>query len=372
MPVLSTAQQHHRFAAAFSVLDSAIAARTFPGAAFGVLYGGQVLALAGRGSFTYEQAAPAVTAGTVYDLASITKVMATTAMAMLLYQRGKLFLDQALVETLPDFLAGESADGPRSKVTLRLLLTHASGLPGYARLFEQFRDRAALLEGCLRLPLAYPPGSQMEYSDPGFILLGRALETIAGENLDCFCAREFYTPLGMTSTCFCPPIAQREAIPPTEEDATFRHRVIQGEVQDENCFILGGVAGHAGLFSNALDPLLFAECLLGGSEQRFTRETVELFSTRVASPQGSSRALGWDTPSHPSSSGKYFSSHSVGHLGFAGTSLWIDFDRKLAITLLTNRTWPDRSQQTIRRVRPAFHDAIMQALGEEHNTQDGT
>ena len=372
MPVVSTSQQRIQFAAAFSALDAAIDQRAFPGAAFGVLYRGKVLALAGVGGFTYEDGAPAVAAGTVYDLASLTKVMATTAMAMLLYQRGKLFLDQAVVEVLPDFLAGEGADGPRARVTLRLLLAHASGLPGYARLFQQFSNRTALLEGCLRLPLVSAPGSQMEYSDPGFILLGRALEIIAGDSLERFCAREVFTPLGMTSTGFCPPIAARSAIPPTEQDTTLRHAVIQGVVQDENCFILGGVAGHAGLFSNALDPLLYAECLLGEREQRFTRDTVELFSTRAGLPEGSSRALGWDTPSSPSSSGKYFSSHSAGHLGFAGTSLWIDFERELAVTLLTNRTWPDRSNQAIRAVRPAFHDAIMQALGEEHNTQDGT
>jgi CubicO group peptidase (beta-lactamase class C family) len=165
----------------------------------------------------------------------------------------------------------------------------------------------------------------------------------------------------MTSTCFRPPADWRPFIPPTEEDTTFRHRVIQGEVQDENCFILGGVGGHAGLFSNALDPLLYAECLLGTS-QRFSTATVQLFTARAELPPGSSRALGWDTPSQPSSSGRFFSSHSAGHLGYAGTSLWIDFDRRVAVVLLTNRTWPHRNSQAIRTVRPAFHDAVMESL----------
>jgi CubicO group peptidase (beta-lactamase class C family) len=254
-----------------------------------------------------------------------------------------------------------------------MLLAHASGLPGYARLFAGAEDREALLDACLRLPLEALPGSRAEYSDPGFILLGRALEVIAGEGLEAFCSREVFTPLGMTSTCFRPPASWRSAVPPTEEDSTFRHRVIQGEVQDENCFVLGGASGHAGLFSNALDPLWFVQCLLGHDgdpgrtpqgQQLFTPEAIQLFTTRTALPPGSSRALGWDTPSAPSSSGKFFSRHSAGHLGYSGTSLWIDFDRRLAIVLLTNRTWPHRQSQAIRTVRPAFHDAVMQALGK--------
>ena len=246
-------------------------------------------------------------------------------------------------------------------MTLRMLLAHSSGLPGYARLFEVARDREALLHACLRLPLEAAPGSRAEYSDPGFILLGRALEVIAGESLEDFCSREVFSPLGMTSTCFRPPADWRSAIPPTEEDLTFRHRIIQGEVQDENCFVLGGAGGHAGLFSNALDPLLYAQSLFDG--QLFTPETIRLFTTR-ALPADSSRALGWDTPSQPSSSGRFFSRHSAGHLGYAGTSLWIDFERQLAVVLLTNRTWPHRQSQAIRTIRPAFHDAVLKTLGK--------
>jgi CubicO group peptidase (beta-lactamase class C family) len=143
---------------------------------------------------------------------------------------------------------------------------------------------------------------------------------------------------------------------------TFRRRIIQGEVQDENCFVLGGVGGHAGLFSNALDPLLFAQGLL--RRQLFTAETIRLFTTRVL-PADSSRALGWDTPSQPSSSGQFFSRHSAGHLGYAGTSLWIDFERQLAVVLLTNRTWPHRQSQAIRAIRPAFHDSVLETLGKK-------
>jgi CubicO group peptidase (beta-lactamase class C family) len=357
----SASAQRLQFAAAYSVLERAVSERAFPGAAFGVLARGQVLALDGVGGFTYDQPTTPVNASTVYDLASVTKVIATTSMAMLLHQDGALSLDQPLAQLLPGFAQGEPAGGARRAVTLRMLLAHASGLPGYARLFEGSGGREELLDACLKLPLASSPGTHAEYSDPGFILLGRALEVIAGEDLESFCSREVFAPLAMTSTCFRPPLDWRSHIPPTEEDTTFRHRVIQGEVQDENCFILGGVGGHAGLFSNALDPLLYAGCLLG-RRQRFAPATVQLFTARTELPPGSSRAMGWDTPSQPSSSGRFFSRHSAGHLGYAGTSLWIDFERQAAVVLLTNRTWPDRRNQAIRSVRPAFHDAVMEAL----------
>jgi serine-type D-Ala-D-Ala carboxypeptidase len=358
----SASAQRVQFAAAYSILEQAIAEQAFPGAVFGVLAQGAVLALDGVGGFTYDLPAEPVTTSTIFDLASLTKVIATTSMAMLLYQSGQLSLDRPLAQILPAFAEGETAGGARHRVTLRMLLAHASGLPGYVRLFEQSEGREALLHACLRLPLESPPGSRAEYSDPGFILLGEALGVLAGERLEGFCAREVFAPVSMISTCFRPPADWRSAIPPTEEDVTFRHRIIKGEVQDENCFVLGGVAGHAGLFSNALDPLLYAQCLLG-RQQLFRTETIQLVTTRTGMAKDSSRALGWDTPSQPSSSGSFFSRHSAGHLGYAGTSLWIDFERQVAIVLLSNRTWPHRQSQTIRTVRPAFHDAIMEALG---------
>lgn len=357
----SASAQRIQFAEAYSVLEHAVSEQAFPGAAFGVFGEGKVLALDGVGRLTYDPADAAVTASTVYDLASVTKVLATTSMAMLLYQNGTLVLDQPLAQVLPAFAQGEAAGSPRHRVTLRMLLTHNSGLPGYAKLFEQVEGHDAMLDACLRLPLEAAPESRAEYSDPGFILLGEALQTIAAERLDRFCTREVFTPLAMSSTRFLPPSGWRASIPPTEEDLTFRRRVIQGEVQDENCFVLGGVSGHAGLFSNALDPLLYAQCLFE-DEHIFRREVVDLFTTRAEMPPNSSRALGWDTPSQPSSSGRFFSRHSAGHLGYAGTSLWIDFERKLAVVLLTNRTWPRRQSQAIRVVRPAFHDAVIHSI----------
>ncbi|MBV9608903.1 MAG: serine hydrolase [Acidobacteria bacterium] len=166
----------------------------------------------------------------------------------------------------------------------------------------------------------------------------------------------------MATTRFCPPTDWKPRIPPTADDRKFRHRIIQGEVQDENASVMGGVAGHAGLFSTAGDVSKFARCMLAGGGPVFRRETVKLFTSRQMTPEGTSRALGWDTPSMPSQSGQFFSAHSFGHLGYTGTSLWVDPQRDLAVTLLTNRTWPDCSSQLIKKFRPRFHDAMVKAI----------
>jgi CubicO group peptidase (beta-lactamase class C family) len=317
------------------------------------------MALKAVGRFTYDPAAPEVDKETVYDLASVSKVVATTAMAMILYERGLLDLEMPVVSVVPEF-AGE--DPRRREITFHMLLAHSSGLPAYARLFEQASSREELLRAAFSLPLKADPGSAAEYSDIGFIILGEALARIADEPLDHFCQQEIFGPLGMSHTCFNPPKPSRPEIPPTVDDQVFRRRVVQGEVNDENASVLGGVAGHAGLFASARDVSAFAHAMLRGGAPILRPETVELFSRRQTAPPGTSRALGWDTPSPPSQSGRYFSPRSIGHLGYTGTSLWIDRDRELAVTLLTNRTWPDNKSQAIRDVRPAFHDAVVKAL----------
>lgn len=358
-----------RFASAYKVLNEAIAARAFPGCAFGVLAGGNVLLEDALGRFTYDNDAQPVQPETVFDVASLTKVVATTSVAMLLHQRKLLDLDLPLGELLPGFVVGRAPEEHARRVALRHLLAHSSGLPGYVEFFRTASKPAELYRACLELPLDAEPGARAEYSDPGFILLGKALEVLTREYLATWVRREVFQSLGLSATGFCPPLAVRSAIPPTEEDKTLRHRCIQGEVQDENAWLLKGAAGHAGLFSNVPDLLRFAEELqaaYAGTAGRslFDGETVRLFAERQ-SPEGSSRALGWDTPSIPSSSGRYFSTYSIGHLGYSGCSLWIDLEAAIAVVLLTNRTWPDRSaptSQLIRAVRPAFHDALRSAL----------
>lgn len=318
------------------------------------------MALAGFGHFTYDAGSPAVAAETVFDLASLTKVMATTTMAMLLFERGVLDLEAPVTGILPDFRRGE--DGRRAQVTLRMLLAHSSGLPGYLRLYQSAKGREAMLAAACGAPLQAAPGARAEYSDIGFIVLGEALAHLADEPLDRFCPREIFGPLGMSATGFRPPAEWKEQIPPTVDDKDFRRRVVQGEVHDENASAMGGVAGHAGLFGAARDLATFAHVLLEGGRPLLRAETISLFTRRQGAPPGTSRALGWDTPSSPSQSGKHFSPHSFGHLGYTGTSLWLDPERQLSVTLLTNRTWPDRASEKIKQMRPAFHDAVVEAL----------
>ncbi|MGE5323222.1 MAG: serine hydrolase domain-containing protein [Actinomycetota bacterium] len=351
--------QDERFERAFAVLESAIKQRVFPGASVAITQHAKLVVCKGIGCFTYDPGSAQVTPETVYDLASVTKVVATTAACMVLFQRDRFHLEKRVIDVLPEFGAD---DMRREKVTFRMLLAHSSGLPAYVKLFETAASRQELLHQAARIALTHEPGTHMEYSDIAFILLGEALERITGEPLDEFCRREIFLPLQLQTMLFNPKPELLARIPPTEKDRTFRHRVIHGEVNDENAWVMGGVAGHAGLFSTAYDVALFAECMLRGGAPLLDLHTVELFTRREATPAGTCWALGWDTPSPPSQSGRYFSPGSYGHLGFTGTSLWIDPERQLSVTLLTNRTWPDRSSHAIKQIRPAFHDAVIEAL----------
>lgn len=361
------AEQERRFQAAFAVLEEAIAGGAFPGAAVAVTCRGRLVALKGMGRFTYDAGSPAVEAGTAYDLASVTKVAATTMAVMLLWERGRLKLATPLVELVPEFdatAAGDVSGARRQEVTVEHLLAHASGLPAYARLYTEAQGRKAIVAAACAVPLVAPPGARAEYSDLGFLLLGEALTRLTGERLGEFCRREVYEPLGMTRTSYAPAESERGQIPPTERDSA--GRVIQGVAQDENARAYAGLAnqadaGHAGLFATARDVALLAECMLHGGDPLVKPESVALFTRRVLTPL-SSRALGWDTPSAPSQAGRYFGPGSYGHLGYAGTSLWVDPARQLSVTLLTNRTWPDRAVEKIKHVRPRFHDAVSEAL----------
>ena len=359
-PIPAYEEQDAVFQPAFLVLQDAIAQQAFPAATVAVTHHGRLAALKAFGRFTYEPGAPAATSDSIFDLASVSKAVATTTMAMILYERGLLDLEMPVISVVPEF-AGE--DERRRQVTFHHLLAHSSGLPAYEKLFLRAPVKEDLLTAAFSVPLVADPGAKADYSDIGFILLGVALERIADESIDRYCQHEVFGPLGMTRTAFNPPKPWHDVTVPTANDQSFRHRVIQGEVQDENASVLGGVAGHAGLFSTASNVAIFASALLEGGRSILRPETLRLFTRRESAPPGTSRALGWDTPSPPSQSGRYFSASSYGHLGYTGTSLWIDPERQISITLLTNRTWPDCKNQAIREVRPAFHDAVMDALG---------
>jgi CubicO group peptidase (beta-lactamase class C family) len=355
------ASQDGRFSAAFDILEKAIAAHAFPACALAVTLAGELIAHKALGRFAYDPASPVATTSSLFDVASLTKVVATNTIAMILYERGLLDLEAPITAIVPEFAGVSGDEHARRQVTLRLLLAHSSGLPAYEKLFLRAPTREALLQAAFSTPLTAAPGTRAEYSDIGFILLGIALERLADEPLDVFCQREIFGPLGMTHTTFNP-TTLKSSVVPTADDRSFRHRLIQGEVQDENASILGGVAAHAGLFSTAEDLAIFAHTMLNTGYPILRPGTLELFSRRETTPIGTSRALGWDTPSSPSQSGKYFSPRSFGHLGYTGTSLWIDPERQLSISLLTNRTWPDCHNQAIKQVRPAVHDAVIEAL----------
>ena len=318
-----------------------------------------MVALKGLGRFTYGKDSAKVGTDTIYDLASLTKVVATTGMAMLLFERGELDLQAKVVDFLPEF---DTGDERRKGITLRMLLAHSSGMPAYERLFERAKTREDLIRLAATTPLAHDPMTHAEYSDIGFILLGEILSKIANESLESFSLHEIFGPLDMESTGYCPEKDLYDRIPPTVKDDTLRKKVVQGEVHDENAWVMGGVSGHAGLFGTASDVAMHGLCMLRMGLPILRSQTVARFTTREDAPAGTSRGLGWDTPSQPSQSGKYFSPRSFGHLGFTGTSLWCDPTRQLSVTLLTNRVWPDCSSQAIKEVRPRFHDAVIEAL----------
>ena len=342
------------------LLDAYVERRAFPGGVLAVGRGDALVHLRAFGRLTYDPDAPAVTVDTIYDVASLTKVVATTTMAMILVDEERLDLDAPVRDFLPRF------QGPgKDAVTVRQLLTHSSGVDWWAPLYEEVAGKAAYLERIQAMDLAYQPGTRSLYSDLGLILLGEVLERAAGQPLDVFARERVFAPLGMDDTLYRPGEDLRARIAPTEDDP-WRGRVLRGEVHDENAHALGGVAPHAGLFSTAPDLARFARMIVNGGvlEHRrvVSRWTVGAFTRRAGVPE-STRALGWDTKSaEGSSAGTLFSPSSFGHTGFTGTSIWIDPERELFVILLTNRVHPTRENQLIREVRPAVADAVVRAL----------
>jgi beta-glucosidase-like glycosyl hydrolase/CubicO group peptidase (beta-lactamase class C family) len=344
------------------VLDRFVGEGAFPGGVVAVGHRGALVHLKPFGRLSYDEDAAAVRADTIYDLASLTKVVATTTMAMILVGEDRLDLDAPVQDFLPLFV------GPgKETVTVRHLLTHSSGIDWWAPLYEELRGHEAYVERIQAMDLVYEPGSQSKYSDLGLILLGEILERLAGEPLDAFVRRRVFEPLGMADTLFRPGADLVARIAPTERDE-WRGRLVRGEVHDENAFALGGVAPHAGLFSAAPDLSRFAQMILNGGvfEHRriVPRWVVREFTRRAGVPE-STRALGWDTKSaEGSSAGTLFSPSSFGHTGFTGTSIWIDPERELFVILLTNRVHPTRENILIRQARPAVADAVVRGLVE--------
>jgi CubicO group peptidase (beta-lactamase class C family) len=343
-----------------AVLTRAIQDSLFPGAAVAVGRRGRLVRLRGYGALEGPGGGE-VSGESVYDLASLTKIAATTVSVMALVGEGRLDVRRPVRSYLPEW-SGEGKDG----VTVWNLLTHTSGLPAGEWLFGSAASPDAAWRQVLGSKLVYPPGTKVLYSDFGFIVLGKLVERISGVPLDRFAAERVYVPLGMSSTQFLPPLVLREEIAPT---ARFGERPypLRGEVHDANSFRLGGISGHAGLFSTAADLAVLAQTMLNrgayGPVRVFSPGVVDAFTRRQS--KAGTRALGWDTPDTRSSAGEYFSARSYGHTGFTGTSLWIDPERELFVVLLTNRTYGRAAAGDILRVRAAVHDAAVRAITDQ-------
>jgi len=353
---------------AYKILDDAVAGQAFPGGVLAVGHN-NVFTIHAFGRFTYDKSSRAVTPGTMYDLASITKPVATTTSIMLLSEDGRIDINLPVSRYLPEWPQAAPKDPDptwRAKVTVRDLLLHDSGLPAHRDYYKQVDGYDKVLSLILAEPLIREPGTKVEYSDLGFILLGEIVHRLTGLDFDAYANDYIFEPLQMSHTTFLPAKSLRSSIPPTEVDKDYRNKLVQGEVHDQNASAMGGIAGHAGLFSTAGDLATFAQMMLNGGiyahQRLLARPTINRFTTRVEIAD-SARALGWDVPTTPSSSGDFFSKRAYGHTGYTGTSLWIDPEKDLFVILLTNRTYPSTENNKIREVRPALHNAIVEGLG---------
>ena len=342
------------------VVERGISAGGYPGAAVVVGRRGAAVWEKGFGKLSWEKgSAPVVAERTIYDLASLTKVVGTTTAIMVLYDQGKVRLDDPVSIYVPEFSGGE-----KDRVTVRMLLEHRSGPPAGRDLWRIAHSPEEARAAVIATPLGCEPGRCYEYSDLGADMLGFVVESASGERLDQFLAERVFQPLGMTDTFFRPADSLKTRVAPTEV-APPRGYPLQGEVHDENAYALGGVAGHAGLFSTAADLAVFAQMMLNGGEYNGTRivadSTVALFTKRAAG----TRALGWDTCAGSGGCGQYLGEDAYGHTGFTGTSLWLDPDRDMFVVLLTNRVHEARARRpakVISDVRADLADAAALAV----------
>ncbi len=346
------------FASAAAVVQRGVDEGAFPAAVLEVGTRRRVLAQQAFGRLDRDPESALTRKDTIFDLASLTKVIATTTLMMRLVDRGRLRLEQPIREWIPEWRGKD-----REHVRLRSLLAHSSGLTAWLPFYRDHSGRQDFQHAICSLPLEYAPDSQSIYSDLGFMLLGFMIEDAGGKPFEAQ-AEAMLAEITTAPLLFNPPMELRPAIAPTEHDA-WRGRRLVGEVHDENCWALGGAAGHAGLFGTSEAVADFARAMLnaldGADSLLASAETARTFVTRSAIPD-SSRALGWDTMLPTSSCGVRMSASAFGHTGFTGTSLWIDPERDLYVVLLTNRVNPTRENTMIQQVRPAVHDAVLAAL----------
>jgi len=341
------------------ILDAGVRDSAFPGAFAVIGTRSQVLVERAAGHLDWAPSL-APNDSTLWDLASLTKVIALTTAMMQLWERGLVDLDAPVQRYLPAF------QGPlKERVTVRHLLTHSSGLPAWRPLYLEGPTPDSILSLIDTAPLDTMPGATMVYSDLGAILLGQIVVRLTGEPFDRYVAKRILEPLGMRDTRFRPPSELWDRVAPTEVDTAWRKRQMRGEVHDENAFALGGVSSHAGLFGSGRDMGRFARTLLRGGQLDGVRivapETIAMFTT-VQDSTLSNRALGWEKPTGRNSAGHRLSARAFGHTGFTGTSIWVDPELDLFIVLLTNRVNPTRARSGIFQVRVDLADAVVAVL----------
>jgi len=348
----------------FDIIYTAISDSIFPGAQLFVSKGNKILINKSFGNYTYEKDSKIITNESIYDVASLTKVLSTTPVAMKLIQKKLLSLDFHLSDFYPEFNTGN-----KKQVTVRHLLTHSSGLPAYVEYYKinNIDTELDIIDDIVNLDLEYAPDEKMVYSDLGMILLYDIIKKVSNSNLDRLSDKYFYKPFKMTNTYFNP--INKDIVVPTEYDDDYRMKLIKGEVHDENAYILNGISGHAGLFSNSTDIGTFSKFFLNEGillgRRYLKKDLIRTFTSKRKNPVNSDRALGWDTPSdRGSSAGDYFSIGSYGHLGFTGTSLWIDPNEEIIIVFLTNRVYPTREKKGIYNIRRELHNSIMTNIKE--------
>lgn len=350
----------YNFTKVDALMNNAVRDSAFPGGVLLVGYRGKIIYNKAFGNFTYDPKSKKVNTNSLFDIASLTKVTATTPAAMLLFDEGKLNFDDLVTKYLPAF-----GNRGKDKITVRNLLLHNSGLPAFKPFYKTCKNAKEEIVAIMNSELEFEPGTKYLYSDLGMIVLQKVIEKIAKMPLDRFIKTKLYDKIGMNNTLYNPAGFRKKECLPTEIDNYWRNKLIQGDVHDETAFLLNGVAGNAGLFSTAADLAIYVNTILNGgvydNKVIFNSETVQSFTARQSSQ--SSRALGWDTKTDDKSlSGTKFSKNSFGHTGFTGTSIWADKDKKLFVILLTNRVYPSRNNSKLAPVRPKIHDAVVKAV----------
>lgn len=365
------------FSTVDDIINNAITERAFPSAVLVVGNEKGIIYQNAYGRLTYDDDAKPTTLNTIYDLASVTKVIATTSAIMKLYEQGKINLNASVSEYIPQFAVNNKGD-----IKVTNLLLHNSGLTAWTPFYERDTSAEQVRNEIYNCSKEYPTGTKTIYSDYNAVLLGDIVEKITGMKLDKYCKMNIFDPLGMKDSDFLIPLSEDYRIAPTEYDTYWRHELLIGYVHDETAALLEGVSGNAGLFSTGPDLFKFMQMMMNRGkyiderkvpptnkyDTLFRETTVEKFTTRATGLQyDNTRALGWDTKpeatSYPPQCGYNFSDNSFGHTGYTGTSVWCDKDKKLIVIFLTNRIYPKRGNEEIRYVRPKVHDEICRILG---------